>query len=661
MIIRLPHRTFYFLGRNLQGRARGYKRCERRHRKALIDCVPERSAAGGWNFPEISCGSNGMNLRGQSNGTHVFLFILFCVGCLLLPFPVPLTGQSGQSSAASGSNRNFDGPAELPREHVKSSLKDTPANGKEWSIHSTAEIKDVLADAACGDVIELEAGVSFSGNIILPAKNCDDFHWIIIRTSSPDSALPPEGKRLTPCYAGVASLPGRPSWNCASLKNVLAKIEFSGSGGPGPILFAPGANHYRLMGLEVTATTRAYNLVEFMGAADHIVFDRVWMHGSPQGEMVRGIMLGQTRYVAIVESTFSDFHCIAKSGTCGDTQAIAGGIGDGPMGPYKIVNNFLEASGENIMFGGGQASATPADIEIQHNHMFKPLLWLKGQPGFTGGPDGNAFIAKNLFELKNAQRVLLEGNVLEGSWGGFTQGGFGIVLTPKNAGGCPRCQVTDVTVRYNVVSHIGSGIQIANAPADNGANAIAGERYSIHDVVIDDMDGAKYDGPSEFAQISVFPGAPLLQNLTINHLTAFPSRMLFIVGDMTGKNGPMKHFVFTNNIVNSGTAPVWSSGGGPANCAYHDVPVSTFESCFSDSAFAANAIIGSPSGYGKKEWPPNNFFPSSPDAVKFVNYNGGKGGDYRLQLSSPYKGKGIDGKDLGADLDAIRAATAGVE
>ena len=33
---------------------------------------------------------------------------------------------------------------------------------------------------------------------------------------------------------------------------------------------------------------------------------------------------------------------------------------------------------------------------------------------------------KNLFELKNAQRVLFEGNILENSWGGFSQRGFAI-------------------------------------------------------------------------------------------------------------------------------------------------------------------------------------------------------------------------------------------
>jgi hypothetical protein len=419
-----------------------------------------------------------------------------------------------------------------------------------------------------------------------------------------------------------------------------------------------------LIGLEVTRTVSqatVYNLIEFSGPADHIVFDRLWIHGTAQDESVRGILLGQSRYVAVVDSFITDFHCVSRSGACGDAQAICGGIGDGPMGPYKILNNFLEASGENIMFGGGPGTAPPHDIEVRHNHMFKPMTWMKGQSGYIGGRDGNSFIVKNLFELKNAQRVLLDGNILENNWGGFTQVGFAILLTPKNPGGCPICQVTDVTIRYNSISHVGSGLQIANALSDNGSSPVDGQRYSIHDVVIDDIDGVKYGGPSEFAQVSVSAGAPLLQNLTINHITAFPSHMLFLIGDMVATTTPMKNFVFTNSIVNAGSAPVWSTGGGPANCAFHDKPLITFIACFGGYTFAANAIIASSSAYPPADWPGHNFFPASAAAVRFVDYNNGNGGDYRLQPSSSYKGKGTDGKDLGADVDAIHSAIGGVE
>jgi hypothetical protein len=134
---------------------------------------------------------------------------------------------------------------------------------------------------------------------------------------------------------------------------------------------------------------------------------------------------------------------------------------------------------------------------------------------------------KNLLDLKNAQRVLIDGNIMEDSWDGFTQVGFAMLLTPKNQRGsngtnlCPVCQVTDVTIRYDSISHVAAGLQIGNALAGTGA-PLDGQRYSIHDIVIDDIDEVKYSGPGVFAQVSVGAGAPLLQNVTINHVTAFP-------------------------------------------------------------------------------------------------------------------------------------------
>jgi hypothetical protein len=447
----------------------------------------------------------------------------------------------------------------------------------------------------------------------------------------------------------------------------VAKLVATASGS-GPLIFAAGANHYRLIGLEITRAAGIGNVTALAsvaagGTANNLIFDRVWMHGTTHDETTRGVWLEGGTYVSIVDSFLTDFHCIAISGSCGDAQAIAGGLGNDPGGPYKIVNNFLEASGENILFGGGAATTTPADIQISQNHMFKPLTWMKGQAGFVGGTDGNPFIVKNLFELKNAQRVLVDGNIMENSWGGFSQVGFAILLTPKNQAAsngsnlCPSCQVTDVTIRYNSISHVGAGLQIANALSDNGGAPLDGQRYSIHDITIDDIDGVKYNGPSEFAQVSMSAGAPLLQNVTINHITAFPPKMTFIIGALT----QMKNFVFTNSIVNATTYPIWSTGGGATNCAYYDKPLTTFNACFSPYSFARNAVIGSPSAYPPSLWPSGNFFPATASAVQFVNYNGGKGGNYQLQPSSPYKGKGTDGKDLGADVAAIDSAIAGVE
>lgn len=564
---------------------------------------------------------------------------------------------------------NFDGPAELPRVRMETSLRDTPAPGKVIHVKAGQDASEAVDKASCGDTVELQAGATFD-RLVLPAKKCDDAHWIIIRTSSPDSKLPPEGTRLEPCYAGVKSLPSRPPFHCTSLENVLAKIEFNGKGGAGPVNAAPGANHYRLIGLEVTRAVSpalVYNLIGPENApADHLIFDRMWIHGTAQNETVRGVMLSHIRYGAVIDSYLSDFHCVAKSGGCVDSQAVAGGAGDDPMGPFKIVNNFLEAAAESIELGGSAATMTPMDIEIRHNYMFKPMIWMKGQPGFVGGLDGNPFIVKNHFELKNAVRVLFEGNVLENAWGGFSQVGFSILLGPKNQAigpmnVCPNCQVTDITIRYVTISHVAGGFQLGNGLSSNNGAAKDGGRYSIHDVTVDDIEPELYGGRGIFAQISTAPGVtPVvpLHDVSIDHVTAFPPRILFNIGGPLA-DPKMHGLSITNSIFLGAEKPVTTTGGGvDRNCSAGPLSKSldlALHSCFSSYNFQNNVIIGGGGG-----WPKGTSTPSKLADVGFTNPKDGNGGEYRLTAASKFKHTGSDGKDVGADIDAIERATAGV-
>ena len=578
--------------------------------------------------------------------------------------------QTENQSSPASKQGSYDGPAELPRAYVESSLRATPAPGKILTVRAGEDPSQALSKASCGDTVQLQAGATFR-KLVLPEKKCDDAHWIIIRTAAPDSKLPQEGTRLTPCYAGVSSLPGRPALQCGSTENVLARVESDGKGGSGAILLAPGANHYRLIGLEVArADSRAlvYNLIgPNKGTADHIIFDRMWIHGSPQDETVRGIMFSHIQYAAVVDSYLSDFHCVAISGGCVDAQAVAGGIGDDDMGPFKIVNNFLEASGECILLGGDQATKTPTDIEIRRNHLFRPMTWMRGQPGYVGGVDGNAFIVKNLFELKNAQRVLFDGNILENSWGGFSQAGFAVLLTPKNqalrlGNVCPACQVTDVTIRYSRISHVGGGFALGNGVSSNGGAAKDGGRYSIHDVIVDDIQTDLYNGFGAFAQISMTPGisaSPRLHDVSFDHVTAFPPKILFIIG------GPrldprMAGLSITNSIFTSATQRIVTTGGGPErNCSAMPqgrTPENVFHDCFAPYTFHHNVIIGGGTG-----WPKDNQTPGNLADLGFVNHKNGNAGDYRLSPNSKFKHAASDKKDVGADLDAIDQATLGVQ
>jgi hypothetical protein len=560
----------------------------------------------------------------------------------------------------------FDGPAELPRVYVRSAVSDTPAPGKRIAVHAGDSLQSAINSASCGDTIELQAGEVFVGVFHFPQKPCDDSHWIVVRTGAPDSALPPEGRRLKPCFAGVPSLPGRPDFHCSTSQNVLAKIELRDKEGIGPLIFQPGANHYRFIGLEIARAgdqmVSALAISPQSGPVDHVVLDRVWMHGEAQNETTRAISLTGMSYVAVVDSFFTDFHCVAVTGSCTDAQVLATGGGNSPSGPFKIVNNFLEAAGENILFGGAPATMTPADIEVRGNYLFKPMIWKPGEPGFVAGASGRPFIVKNLFELKNAQRVLFEGNVLENCWGGFSQKGYAILLSPKSQDNrCPLCRVTDVTIRYNRISNVGSVFQIVNIRSDAGGEATAGERYSIHDVLVENVRGKQYAGAGLFVQLMV--SAPPLQNVQIQHVTAFVPHAVFGITN----HGRFANFTIENNILSAGEVSVESEGGGPQNCAFQPQqqgPEGVIKNCFVNSSFTHNLMIGDGG------WPSGN--PSVKDmraaGIHELHEPGGK--PYELckekdgdecKKVSPALGVGTDGKDLGADLEKLGQMLANVK
>ena len=602
------------------------------------------------------------------------------IGALVLQ--VVTTLGSAQITAAAG---NFDGPAELPRSVFVTSVAATPTPGRVVKVSSGAELQTALNAANCGDALELEAGATFTGNFRLPSKPCDDAHWIQIRTTSPYAQIVPEGTRVSPCAAGVASLPGRPPFSsrgdCVKPQKLMATLTAAKSAGP--ITLASGANHYRLgPGLEITRATGTgihYALVAKNpnDPADHIIIDRDWVHGTAQDETVRGFNMSGIVYGAVVDSYLNDFHCAAAIGACVDSQAIAGGTGNLAQGTWKIENNFIEAAAESVLFGGAGGSTVPTDITIRHNHMFKPLTWMPGQPGFVGAPNTDTskcakfkeprqcpFVVKNLFELKNAQRVLLEGNVLENTWAGFTQPGIAIAFQALNETGSnnPNTTVADVTVRYNKISHAASGITEAIVCLSCTVNPKFVGRFSIHDDIFDDLDpfyalGQTGINTAKPFQIAHCKTCGPIQSVDINHVTLMMSapKIFLVLGNMP--TTPIQGLKITNSIISSLPGVVITATGDGGSCAFSgNSNLIKLNNCLSPGySITANALIDASGA-----WPPGNFFPSSPEKVRFKNYNSGKGGDYRLLPNSPYKHVATDGKDLGADIDVVESSVAGV-
>ncbi|MEP7343642.1 MAG: Ig-like domain-containing protein [Gemmatimonadaceae bacterium] len=368
-------------------------------------------------------------------------------------------------------------PAELPRVYLN--FPYIPAPGKTISVLAGGSLQNAINSAQRGDEIVLQAGATFTGNFTLPVKTGTVANgWITIRTDKL-SQLPAEGTRVTPAN-----------------ENLMPKIVTPNSAPA--IATMVSASGYRIVGVEVTVPASyagpQYALVRLGDGsavqntlalvASDLVLDRVYVHGQTTTNLTRCVALNSAR-TQITDSYITECH---SNGT--DAQAIQGYNGPGP---YKIVNNTLIASTENVAFGGGDPWITgmiPKDIEIRRNYLYTPASW-KGK-----------WLKKNLFELKAGQRILIEGNVLDGSWTDGQTGWAFMLKVANQSGGCTWCTTSDITIRYNYIRNAGAGIAISgregSSPHPVGALAA---RFSVQNNVMDNISVGIFTGDQRFIQV----------------------------------------------------------------------------------------------------------------------------------------------------------------
>ena len=99
------------------------------------------------------------------------------------------------------------------------------------------------------------------------------------------------------------------------------------------------------------------------------MLSHLYVHGDP--------LLGQKRGIALNAAavTIRDSYIADCKGVGQDTQAIGGWNGPGP---YTIENNYLEAAGENVMFGGADpaiANLVADGITFRGNYLSRPMAW----------------------------------------------------------------------------------------------------------------------------------------------------------------------------------------------------------------------------------------------------------------------------------------------
>jgi hypothetical protein len=131
-----------------------------------------------------------------------------------------------------------------------------------------------------------------------------------------------------------------------------------------------------------------------------------------------------------------------------------------------------------------------------------------------------------------------------------------------------------------------SDFSATESESRGGGVGLAGGRYSIHDVIIDDVDTSAYQGTGTLFLLANGWPANVLHSIAINHVTGFPDsdkHLFTLLNDLS--NPDMTDLSFTNNLVLAARYPVWSAGGGSTNCAYYNIPSKSVPKCFPTYSF----------------------------------------------------------------------------
>jgi hypothetical protein len=488
----------------------------------------------------------------------------------------------------------FSGPTVGERGELIGELIAVPPGGN---------LQQAIDAARPGDVITLEPGAAYVGNFVLPVKPGNQF--ITIRTAAAEGQ-PAAGERVTPDHA-----------------RSLAKIR--SPNGQASLRTAAGAHHWRLELLEFPVDRNTNDVIllgdgsnaqaDLEQVPSELVIDRCYVHAPPDVPQKRGIALNSAS-TTIVNSYVAGMKVIGQ-----DSQAIGGWNGPGP---FLIENNYIEAAGENFLIGAEPVirDLVPSDITFRRNHVSKPVEWR-----------GQRWQVKNLFELKNARRVLVEGNLFEHNWHA-AQVGFAIVITPRNSNRrTPWAVVEDVTFRNNVVRHVAAVFNLLGE--DNTAPSGRLRRMNIHNNLFADVDHRAWGGNGSFLQMGDGPSDIHVEHNTIIHT----GNVVSAYGGTKQKPVPIMGFRYRNNLSRHNNYGVFGAGR-----AFGMDALTVF---FPGATFTHNVLAGGRAS----RYPGNNFFPSLGEfESEFVDY---AEGDYRLAPDSRYRGSASDGTDLGASLDDV--------
>lgn len=482
-------------------------------------------------------------------------------------------------------------------------------------------------------------------------------------------------------------------------------------------------SHWRIQGIELrkkTGQTTLYNLVQIgsgqetarEGIVHHVELDHVYIHGVREEEGPRICLLLNAAHSSITDSRIE--HC-AKQGE--ETKGIGGWQAPGPI---LIRNNYIAAASINLLYGGDYVriqnlvNGDSGGFRIDGNHFARPF-WTKYTAG-TGGAGapvgacsdysyylnvsngqwytcssstwstaptcvddeyfrrtnvtqdcpsgacwkcssgvfvastvmrGSSYNVKNLFELKSMMNASVIGNVFENNWGD-AQSGIAVWVVSQvsqyNADGWVRGE--DIRFEKNVIRNSSQGIRMG---AEGSTTfGYANTRVQIRDNLMYKIGATDYPSFS-YADSRPISFSGFCDDCLFDHNT--------VISNTAGGTGlgfdtdPLTRFRMSNSITYSNLYGLHFDGG-----------LACTDYLPSPSMIYNSIIINRDTSSGLYSGCYSNLMGVSNATTMFVG-----SGNYRLSSTSPYSAScssgcdfaSTDGKDLGADVDAVDQATGG--
>jgi hypothetical protein len=455
-------------------------------------------------------------------------------------------------------------------------VEELQTGGRVIKVPSGGNVQAALERAESGDVVELEAGGVYVGQINLPLRPHTDF--VTIRSSAADRL--PEGKRVSPA------------------DRVHMATITSGMLGRAAVMAEKGAHHYRFVGIEFTSAGSVFNYgLVVLGNGEKrpenvphtIEIDRSYFHPHKPGRSRRGVALNSAD--TVIKNSYIEGFAVEGE----DGQGICGWSGTRNA---VIENNYIEGGGAGILFGGADpdnAEMIPTGIEITRNVMEKPREWI------------GKYTIKTAFQLKNSRRVRFTGNLIKNNWVGSA-----FRFTVRNQDGkAPFSTIEDTVISDNVIDGAGEGINILGRDDTHPSQTL--KRLTIKNNLLFNLGGSDYEGSGYFTQISGGEDIDIHNNTSIN-----PGNIVTIHGDL-----PVR-FRFFDNITGHGNYGIH----GPINMRSDAAKAMFYGNVF----FNINNV--DPSGFS---FPDGNEITETVRDVGFADFGNR---NFMLTNKSKYRGKG---------------------